>query len=291
MSTPAPLETCTLMLLGFFRGSGGVGIVGFTRSALGLAVATIARRNGIPMGAGLRMAEERADALVELRADDVFELAGLRVCFGILDAKSVLEEALGQAVAADNVARALAAYGRELHFAVFHLYQMKIRHAGENTGGGLFCDDGEFSSRPRGMEALGLCRLSLLSANPDLFEQVIEADFVVGRNGSAAVRRVCKRAIERMARAVLQRIEMQMPVGQLDAAVGLACNVRIVRHHQDRVARVVQLAENLKHHVFVGFVKIAGRLVGKNQLRLIDECTRDGHALLLAAGKLRGKMG
>jgi hypothetical protein len=72
------------------------------------------------------MAEERADALVQLRADDVFKLAGLRVRFGILDGKRVLEEALGQAVAADNVARALAAYGRELHFAVFHLYQMLI---------------------------------------------------------------------------------------------------------------------------------------------------------------------
>jgi hypothetical protein len=96
------------------------------QSALRFAVATVTRRNGIPVGASLRMAEERADALVQLRADDVFELAGLRVRFGILDGKGVLEEALGQAVAAHNVARALAAYGRELHFAVLHLHQMQV---------------------------------------------------------------------------------------------------------------------------------------------------------------------
>ena len=88
------------------------------------------------------MAEECTNALVQFRADDVFELAGLRVRFGILDGKRVLEETLGQAVAADDVARALAAYRSKLHFAVLHLYQMQIRHAGEHACRGLFCDDG-----------------------------------------------------------------------------------------------------------------------------------------------------
>src|SRR6266850_2471406 len=129
MSTPAPLETCTLMLLGFLRGSIGVGIVGL----------------------------------------------------GILDRKRIFEEALGQAVAADNVARALAANGSELHFAVFHLYQMQIGHAGEHACRGLFRDGGEFPGRPRGMESLGLCRLPFLAAYPNLLEQVIEADFVLRR--------------------------------------------------------------------------------------------------------------
>jgi len=119
------------------------------------------------------MAEERTDALVQFRADDVFELAGLRVRFGILDGKGVFEKALGQAVAANNVARALAAYGRELHFAVLHLYQMQIRHAGEHACRGLFGDDGEFPGRPRGMESLGLCRRPFLATNSDLFAQVV----------------------------------------------------------------------------------------------------------------------
>jgi hypothetical protein len=41
------------------------------------------------------MAEERADALVELRADDVLELAGLVMHFGFVDRERVFEEALG----------------------------------------------------------------------------------------------------------------------------------------------------------------------------------------------------
>jgi hypothetical protein len=74
------------------------------------------------------MAEESADALVELGTDDVFELAGLRVRFGIVDGKSVFEEAFGQAVTADHVARALAAHGREMNFSILHLHQTQISH-------------------------------------------------------------------------------------------------------------------------------------------------------------------
>ncbi len=49
------------------------------RSALGLAIAAVARRDGIPVRAGLWVPQERANALVQLRADDVLELTGLRV--------------------------------------------------------------------------------------------------------------------------------------------------------------------------------------------------------------------
>ena len=83
---------------------------------------------------------------------------------------------------------------------------------------------------------------------------------------------------------------MQVAVGEFDAAVGLARDVRIVSDHQDGVSRVVQLAEDLDDDGFVGFVEIAGGLIGKDQFRLIDQRSRDGHTLLFAAGKLRGKM-
>src|SRR5260370_3366605 len=72
------------------------------RSALGLAVAAVARWNRVPVRAGLGVPEERANALVQLRADDVFEFAGLRVRLGIVNGKSVLEESLGEAVTAEN---------------------------------------------------------------------------------------------------------------------------------------------------------------------------------------------
>lgn len=58
---------------------------------LRIPVAAIAGRNGITVRASLRMAEKRADALIELRADDVFEPACLCVSLGVVDGKSVFE--------------------------------------------------------------------------------------------------------------------------------------------------------------------------------------------------------
>ena len=102
---------------------------------LGLAIAAIAGRNGIAVRAGFRMAKKSANALVELGADDVFEFAGLRMRFGVVDGKSVLEEALGEAVAADDVACAPAAHGRELHFSILHFHEAEIGHARKNPRG------------------------------------------------------------------------------------------------------------------------------------------------------------
>src|SRR5258708_3696347 len=93
-----------------------------------------------------------------------------------------------------------------------------------------------------------------------------------------------------MARTMLRRVKVEMAVSKLDAAVSLTRDVRVVRHHQDGVAGVVQFAENLDDHGFVGFVEIAGGLVGENDLRLIDQRARNRNALLLAAGELRGEM-
>ncbi len=41
------------------------------------------------------MAEESANALIEFRADDVFEFAGLAVGFVLIDAEGVFEQPLG----------------------------------------------------------------------------------------------------------------------------------------------------------------------------------------------------
>ena len=86
----------------------------------GLAIAAIAGRDGVAVRAGFRMAEEAADALVQLRADDVLKLAGLIARLGVFDGESVLEEALGQAMAAHNIACATGSSGRQLHFAILH---------------------------------------------------------------------------------------------------------------------------------------------------------------------------
>src|SRR5579859_1710596 len=55
-------------------------------SVLGLSVAAFARRNGIAVWARLGVAQERADALIQFRADDVFEPAGLIVRFRVVTA-------------------------------------------------------------------------------------------------------------------------------------------------------------------------------------------------------------
>jgi hypothetical protein len=64
------------------------------------------------------MPQECANAFVQLRTDDVFEFAGLRMRLGIVDGKGIFEEALGQPVAADYIASPLATHGRELHLAI-----------------------------------------------------------------------------------------------------------------------------------------------------------------------------
>src|SRR6202008_2514297 len=101
----------------FFSWIKGSGHVSGEDSALGFAVAAIARRNRIPVRAGLRMTEESADTLIEFRADDVFEAASLRMRLGFVDGKSVLKEPLGKAVAAADGTGPTAAAGSALRFA------------------------------------------------------------------------------------------------------------------------------------------------------------------------------
>src|SRR5580693_4132052 len=93
-----------------------------------------------------------------------------------------------------------------------------------------------------------------------------------------------------MIRPMLRAVVVQMAVLKLDTAVGPAGDVGIVRNHQYGVTCAVQLAEDLHDDSFVGFVEIAGGLVGEDQLWLIDQGSSDSDALLLAAGELRGEM-
>lgn len=137
---------------------------------------------------------------------------------------------------------------------------------------------------------LGLRGLAFFTANPNLFEEMIEANFVVGGGGGAAIGGVGQRAGERMAGTVLRGVEMEMAVGEFDAAVGLAGDVGVVRDHEDGVAGIVEFAEKLEDDFLVGFVEVTGGLVGEDDSRLIDEGTGDGYALLLTAGKICGEM-
>jgi hypothetical protein len=236
------------------------------------------------------MAEERADALIQLWADDVLELAGLRMHFGFVDGKSILEEALREAMASDNVSRASASHWSELRFPILKVDKMQIRHAAQNLRGWLFRTKRETSRSPGRVEAGYFGWLPFLSADPDLLEEMIEANLVIGGNRSAAIGGVGERARQRMARAVLGSIKVEAAVGELNAPIGLPRDVRVVRDHQNRVACVVQLTKDFQNDFFIRFIEVARGLVGQDDFRLIDQRARDGHALLFAAGELRREM-
>ena len=75
-----------------------------------------------------------------------------------------------------------------------------------------------------------------------------------------------------------------------DFALRAGGDERIVRHDDDCSALLVQLTEQVEHDLLIPLIEIAGRLVGENQLRVVDERAGDAHALLLTAGQLAGQV-
>ena len=72
------------------------------------------------------MTQERADALVQLRADDVLELARVRIGRFLLDGKRVCQQPLRQAPPPDDIARPIFASRSERYFVVAHLQQSHV---------------------------------------------------------------------------------------------------------------------------------------------------------------------
>src|SRR5258708_20101101 len=106
--------------------------------------------------------------------------------------------------------------------------------------------------RPSGMKYLDVRRLSFLAANPDLLEQMIEANLVICRNiAGAALGGVDEWAGQRMPRAVQRRVKLQVAVREFDASGGLAGNFGVMRNHHDSLPGLVQLPENLPSDCFL----------------------------------------
>src|SRR6267143_6610874 len=83
-------------------------------------------------------------------------------------------------------------------------------------------------------------------------------------------------------------IAFDLAVAQADGAAGGVGNVGVVRNKDERFALRVQFVEEL-HDLGAGNrVEIAGRFVGEDDERVVDERAGNGHALLLATGKLEG---
>jgi hypothetical protein len=218
-------------------------------------VAAVAGGDGVAVGTSGGMSEEAADALVEFWTDDVFELAGLTVSLVIVDAKRVFEEALGETMATNDVARAAFASVGEFDVTIgLDVDQAEVFHA---------CQSADGIDAARRADVFHIGGIAFFATDPDLFQKMVEVDAVV--HGDAL-------------------IDGEMAVDELDAAVGLLGNVGIVGDHEDGVAGTVQFAEQADDDFFVGLIEIAGGLVGENELGLIDERAGDSHALLFTAG-------
>ena len=89
-----------------------------------IAVAAVARRNGVPVRASFWMPQKCADALIQFRADDVLEFAGLVVRLKIIDRKGVFKQPFGQAMAPHHVAGAAATRFGKMHIAFAYFYQL-----------------------------------------------------------------------------------------------------------------------------------------------------------------------
>jgi hypothetical protein len=125
------------------------------------------------------MAEERANALIQLWADDVFEPACLRVGLGVVYGKSIFEEPFSQPMAAHDPPRALAANWRKLRLAVLQFDQMPFAHPAQGPCRRLIVKNGKFTCRSGSLQRLNVGRLALFAANPYLFKKVIETNLVV----------------------------------------------------------------------------------------------------------------
>lgn len=77
---------------------------------------------------------------------------------------------------------------------------------------------------------------------------------------------------------------------ECDAAIGQASDGGRVRDHENSMSFAVQFVEELDHGLLVGFIQVSGRLVGENELRMIDQRPGNSNTLLFAPGKFSRQM-
>ena len=84
------------------------------------------------------------------------------------------------------------------------------------------------------------------------------------------------------------RAVLDEAVHDMDDALGMPCHAGIMGHEDDGEAvGAVELLEHPEEFLAGARIKVAGRLVGQEHPRMVDQRPGDRHPLLLAAGKLR----
>jgi hypothetical protein len=134
--------------------------------------AALAGGNGAAVRTSGWVAQERADAVSHFRAEDVLEGAGVGFHRGIIaNEEHVHEQALGQAVAADDAARTLFALVGKLEFFSRVLQQTDVRHGGEQPLALDLC------------EMRALVMHGALTLHPHLFQDLVKVFvFLRGEN-------------------------------------------------------------------------------------------------------------
>ena len=95
----------------------------------------------------------------------------------------------------------------------------------------------------------------------------------------------CRRRQRRQ--RLLALVPHDLPVEQGHTPRHARRQLAVVRDHDDRRARAVQVAQQVHHRGAGAAVEVARRLVGQDQRRLADQRPRDRHPLALAARQLR----
>src|ERR1051326_9043863 len=99
---------------------------------------------------------------------------------------------------------------------------------------------------------------------------------------SVSAVRVFSRTIGRRTRALASA-----PIAHLDHVIAVRRRALGVRgHHDRRLLRAMDRADEVEDPLAVARVEVAGRLVREDQRRAVDDGAADGHALHLAAGEL-----
>jgi hypothetical protein len=79
------------------------------------------------------------------------------------------------------------------------------------------------------------------------------------------------------------RVAEDLPMAQRDLPLGKASHLRIMRNHNDRMAVVVQVLQQLSDDRLIRRIQIARRLIRQQNRRVIDQRSRNADPLLLAA--------
>ena len=75
--------------------------------------------------------------------------------------------------------------------------------------------------------------------------------------------------------------QYRLTIQHTDDTMAVSCIMLTVRNHDDGSALLIQIGKHLHYFITIAGIEVSRRLIRKDQLRIIDHGTRNGHTLLL----------